>query len=141
MTDINALLRDDDKPVVLVVEDDVLVRLVLADFLRKCGFIVVEASTADEAINLLEEDVPADFVFAAQRAEPDKRNGFYLANWIRTNRPNINVIISAGVARKVSNAGELCENHGTTLPKPYNPAEVEQTIRRLLASRQARPTA
>ena len=44
-------------PSVLVVEDDVLVRTVVAAYLRECGFDVVEAGSADEAIRVLEADI------------------------------------------------------------------------------------
>lgn len=42
--------------VILVVEDEVLVRMMLADQLREAGYRVVEASDADEALELLQHD-------------------------------------------------------------------------------------
>jgi CheY-like chemotaxis protein len=41
-------------PAILVVEDEVLIRLVIADYLCECGFKVYEAGTASEALEILE---------------------------------------------------------------------------------------
>jgi CheY-like chemotaxis protein len=48
---------------VLVVEDDVLIRLATADRLRERGFVVVEATDAEEAVALLQAQVPVRLVF------------------------------------------------------------------------------
>jgi two-component system, response regulator PdtaR len=48
---------------VLVVEDDVLIRLATADRLRERGFVVVEAADAEEAVALLQAQVPVRLVF------------------------------------------------------------------------------
>ena len=69
-------------PSVLVVEDDVLVRTVVAAYLRECGFGVVESVSADEAVRVLEAGIRVDIVFSDVNM-PGKLDGFGLAQWIR----------------------------------------------------------
>ncbi|MEA2816833.1 MAG: hypothetical protein QOI93_4534, partial [Rhodospirillaceae bacterium] len=51
-------------PTILVVEDEILVRTVIAAYLRDCGFDVVEAGNADEAVRVLEAGIRIDIVFS-----------------------------------------------------------------------------
>ena len=118
-------------PIVLVVEDDVLVRNLVAAYLRECGFDVLEANGADEAIRVLQADVPVDIVFSDIQM-PGSMDGFGLAQWVRRERPWLKVILTSGAARTAKEAGDLCE-HGPILAKPYDHAELERHIRSLLA--------
>jgi CheY-like chemotaxis protein len=119
---------------ILVVEDEVLVRLVIAEYLRDCGYRVFEAAHADEALLVMRKsERPIDVMFAAIEI-PGSMDGFELAQWVRTNRPGMEVILSGSVNRAVQAASDLCDqqNH---VPKPYDPQIVHDRIRRLLASR------
>lgn len=118
-------------PTVLVVEDDVLVRNIVAAYLRECGYDVIEASGADEAIRVLQADVRVDIVFSDVNM-PGSMDGFGLAQWVRHERPWLKVILTSGAARTAKEAGDLCE-HGPMLAKPYDHAELERNIRSLLA--------
>ena len=97
-------------PTILVVEDDVLVRNIVAAYLRECGFDVIEASGADEAIRVLQADVRVDIVFSDVNM-PGSMDGFGLAQWVRRERPWLRVILTSGAARTAKEAGDLCE-HG-----------------------------
>ena len=123
------------KETVLVVDDEVLVRLVIAAYLRDCGYRVIEASGAAEAMLLLDDDEGGEVgvvLCAAQiGGEPD---GFALAQWIRRRRPGCEVVLAGTPTRAVKAAGELCEQ-GPMLGKPYEPQVVLDRIRRLLARR------
>jgi CheY-like chemotaxis protein len=123
-------------PTILVVADEVLLRMALSDYLRECGYTVVETSDAEEAITVLEANVPVDVAFS-DIAMPGSRDGFGLAQWIRRERPGIKVILTAGAARSAEAAGELCE-HGPMLAKPYEHADLERHIRALLSSSESR---
>jgi CheY-like chemotaxis protein len=118
-------------PVILVVEDDVLVRSIVAAYLRECGFDVIEANSADEAIRVLQAEVRVDIVFSDIQM-PGSMDGFGLAQWIRRERPWLKVILTSGAARTAKEAGDLCET-GPVLAKPYDHAELERNIRALLA--------
>ena len=119
-------------PTVLVVADEVLARMAVSDYLRECGYTVVEARDAAEAMQVLQGGVTVDIAFA-DFARPDSPDGFGLAQWIRRERPKIAVILTSGAARTARAAGELCE-HGPMLAKPYEPADLERRIRTLRGS-------
>jgi CheY-like chemotaxis protein len=119
-------------PTVLVVADEVLVRMAVSEYLRECGYNVVEASDAREAIEIMTSDVMVDIAFS-DITMPGSLDGFALAQWIRRERPDIKVVLTSGVARSAKAAGELCEE-GPTLAKPYEHADLERRIRALLAS-------
>lgn len=126
---------EDDRQVVLVVEDEVLVRMVIADYLRDCGYHVLEAGSGREAITLFEAQLAIDVVFSDVQM-PGDTDGFALARWVRANRPGVHVILTSGVARASDAAAELCDD-GPLLEKPYEAGEVERRIKLLLARRQA----
>jgi CheY-like chemotaxis protein len=120
---------------ILVVEDDVLVRMPIAQYLRDCGYKVIEASNADEAMQaLLHEEIVIDVVFSDIEM-PGAVDGFGLARWIRQHRPGLDVLLAGTVPRAVQEAKELCAEG--PVPKPYDAQLVHTRIRRLLAARSA----
>jgi DNA-binding response OmpR family regulator len=118
---------------VLVVEGDIRVRLAVAAYLRECGYAVIEASNTDEALGVLQSDHRVDVAFIDAQAT-GKLDGFGFAQWIRKNA-SAKVVLTSGVHRTAEDAGDLCE-HGPMLAKPYDHRQLEQQIRRLLATRQ-----
>jgi DNA-binding NtrC family response regulator len=118
---------------ILVVEDDVLIRMPIAQYLRDCGYKVIEAVNADEAMAvLLHRETAIDVVFSDIEM-PGSVDGFGLAKWIREHRPGIDVVLAGTVPRTVDAAKGLCESG--PLPKPYDSQSVHNHIRRLLAAR------
>jgi CheY-like chemotaxis protein len=114
------------------VEDEVLTRLVIAEYLRECGYKVHEAANADEAVAVLEApEVSVDIVFS-DVLMPGSMDGFGLAKWIRARRPEIAVILTSSVDRSADIAGMLCEA-GPLLEKPYEPHGVVDRIKQLMA--------
>jgi CheY-like chemotaxis protein len=108
--------------------------MVIAEYLRHCGFKVIEAVNADEALLILQEsELQVDVVFSDVEM-PGSMDGFALAKWIRANRPGTDVILAGSPSRAANAAGNLCEN-GPALSKPYEPQVVLDRIRRLLARR------
>ena|SRR5215475_8919193 len=120
-------------PSVLVVEDEVLVRTSVAEYLRACGYRVLEAKDADEATLILRNDDDIDIVFTDVQM-PGSLDGFGLAQWVRRERPRTRVIITSGVVRASEAARDLCAE-GPLLAKPYDHRDLERRIRRLLANR------
>lgn len=121
---------------VLVVEDEVFVRLVISEYLRSCGNKVIEAANADEALVVLQHsEIEVDVVFSDIEM-PGSIGGFELAHWLRTHRPEVDVILTGNVSRAAEAASELCESG--SLPKPYDPKIAEDRIRQLMAVRAAR---
>jgi len=122
---------DDRKAVVLLVEDEVLIRMATSDYLQECGFKVLEASTAAEAITMIQgSDTPVDVVFSDIRM-PGEMDGFGLAKWIRQHRPGMAVLLTSGDAKMTDAAAGLCEKLDI-LPKPYDFQFAVARSRRLL---------
>ncbi|HEX2224313.1 MAG TPA: response regulator, partial [Thermoanaerobaculia bacterium] len=96
-------------PTVLVVEDEVLIRLAVAQYLRDCGWVVLEAGDAEEALTILQAaDVRVDLVFTDVQM-PRALDGFGLARWIRAHRPEVRVLLTSGApAAMAAKAGDLC---------------------------------
>jgi CheY-like chemotaxis protein len=115
------------RPTILVVEDEVLVRLDIASYLRSRDFRVLEAGNAHEAIQLLIADHSVDLVFS-DISMPGGLNGIELARWVRTQRSRIQVLLTSGTDNNV----HLASREHAVVQKPYFPSDVEVSIRRLL---------
>jgi DNA-binding NtrC family response regulator len=134
--------RDDDlnsssgpqKPVLLLVEDEVLIRFDLADYLRECGFMVLEAASVDEAEAFFTAGIAIDVVFSDIRLL-GPRDGVELAQWIGSHFPKVPVILTSGVHRALGAAKARSANIVDFIDKPYDPLVVEQRIRALVARR------
>lgn len=100
---------------VLVAEDDVLLRIAIAEYLRDCGFRVIEAAGGLEAKTVLQRGPQIHVLFADARLAGSD-NGFALAQWTRRYRPKITVILSAGLMRKAEAAAHLCARNQTPPP-------------------------
>jgi CheY-like chemotaxis protein len=126
---------DEESPSsILIVDGDIVSRHVIADYLRHCGYAVVEAANVDEAfVALCEPSLSIDVILCDVSALGSQK-GFELANWVRANRPELEVRLAGGVEKAAQTAAELCES-GPSLERPYEPEAVVDYIRRLRASR------
>jgi CheY-like chemotaxis protein len=121
-------------PTVLLVEEDVLIRMPIATYLRDCGYRVVEAASGTEALMVLRQpDVTVDALFTDAQLS-GAVDGFGLAQWVRQNRPSAQIVMAGSPRRAAKEAAKLCED-GPMLAKPYEPQVVEGRIRQLLAAR------
>lgn len=119
---------------VLVVENDILVRMPIAAYLRHCGYRVIEAAGSTEALTVLHQsDLTIDVVLTDVELESGT-GGFAVAQWVRDNRPTIDVLLAGSPRRAAEQAGELCSK-GPHLKRPYEHALVEKEIRALLEGR------
>lgn len=122
----------------MLVEDEVLVRMSVAEYLRECGYRVIEAGNADEAIRVLNADAAIDVVCSDVQM-PGTMDGFGLAQWVRRERAGIKIVLVSGVRRAAEAAGDLCDG-GPLMAKPFSPDELERRIRALLANQPAQGT-
>ncbi|HLH94927.1 MAG TPA: response regulator [Xanthobacteraceae bacterium] len=120
------------KRAILIVEDEVLTRMMLADELRRHGFNVVEAQNAGEAVAVLQSQTPIGLLFTDVQL-PGSMDGFGLAQFVRRTRPELKVIITSGNVDVEDRAG-LAE---TFFHKPYALTHVIDLIETLLADAQA----
>jgi DNA-binding response OmpR family regulator len=124
-----------EDPGLLIVEADILVRHPLAEYLRECGYRVMEAQNAGEARALLASMASSIDVVLADATGPAE--GFELAAWCRRAYPEVEVVLAGNVVKAVAKAGEICEE-GPALAKPYEHHLVLDRIRRALADRERR---
>jgi CheY-like chemotaxis protein len=122
-------------PTILVVEDEVLVRLAIADYLRYCGFKVVEAGDGAESIAIIRSGIALDLVFSDVRLAYED-GGLELESWIKRHHPRLNVILTSGHVDAAKKAAALCPER-QLMAKPYTHEEVVARIRSLLATRDA----
>ena len=112
---------------VLLVEDEVLTRLMLADELRNQGLQVLEASNADEALTVLQSSLPVHLLFTDIRM-PGEMDGVALAKLAHARFPQIKSIIgSSGRPESIDDFADAF------LAKPYDLRELIKQIRRLLS--------
>ena len=116
------------KTTVLIVEDDVLLRMDAMQMIEEAGFEVVEAATADQAIAILEARLDIHVVFT-DIDMPGSMNGIRLAEAVRGRWPPIKIIATSGHFRLGS--GDLPAG-GRFIAKPYSFRFVAQTIRELI---------
>jgi two-component system, response regulator PdtaR len=115
-------------PSVLVVEDEPLVRAVAVGHLQECGFSIVEAQTADEAMLILREDRSIAAVFSDVQM-PGRMDGIALAQWLARTCPKVKVLLTSGRMVPDKSIG------WRFLPKPYRLDEMERELRNLLIGR------
>lgn len=90
------LPQPDEAPrTILVVEDEPLVRLVIAEALRDQSFCVVEAASAEEALMVLAAGLVVDLVFTDVRM-PGPLDGLAFARRLKRERPDLPVLITSG---------------------------------------------
>jgi CheY-like chemotaxis protein len=116
------------RPIVLVVDDVVLVRMLVADSLRMRGFHIVEAGSGEEAIGLLQSGMRISVVLTDIYMPAAELDGLGLARWISNHRPEIRVVVGSGVSASLDPA-DVPLFAGPVIPKPYNWDTVEQRLR------------
>lgn len=112
--------------VVLIVEDDILLRLGTASALRDAGFEVLEAVNAAEAMLLL-NSVAIDAMISDVNI-PGHMDGFALAKWVRNRAPDTKIVLTSATEQSLGEA----EHYACFLAKPYDEPAVQQLLREML---------
>jgi CheY-like chemotaxis protein len=118
------------RPVVLIVEDDFLLRMNAAEMIGDAGFNVVEAGNADEAIAILEARPDIRVVFTDIQM-PGSMDGLKLAQFVRGRWPPIKIVATSGF---VNVANDALPVGSRFLPKPYRPEQIVAALRELTAA-------
>src|SRR6187399_2890330 len=109
--------REHRRPVVLIVEDELLLRIDAAEMIKAAGFEVVEAANADQAIEVLEARRDITVVFTDIQM-PGSMDGLKLARAVRGRWPPIKIVATSGLV----DVGEKdLPEGGRFLAKPYSP--------------------
>ena len=119
---------------VLIVDGDILSRHAIADYLRHCGYKVVEAVSTDEAVTALGDTSLSIDVILCDVAAIGTQSGFELTNWVRENHSDLEVRIAGSLAGAAETAADLCES-GPHLARPYEPQAVVDYITGLRGAR------
>ena len=122
-------LVESRRPVILVVEDEFLLRMDAAVMIAAAGFAVVEAANADEAIDILETRSDIAVVFTDIQM-PGAMDGLRLARAVRGRWPPIKIVATSGHLTVTDT--DLPEG-GRFLPKPYSAVEVTCVLREVMA--------
>jgi len=118
------------RPTVLVVDDDVLVRLAICENLRDAGFHVLEASSAHDALGVMLDDAQID-VLLTDLQMPGAMDGFGLGLAARGKAPDTKVLVMSSF---------LPQNTGARLSpfeyieKPFLPQVLIERVRAMLAA-------
>ena len=118
-------------PVVLIVEDEFSVRWAAAEFLRECGYSVIGASNAAEAMAVISSGAHIDLAFIDFKL-PGGLNGIMLAKWLDAHRPTVPVLLTSGLAESLP--GFYRANTRRYIPKPYTFPDLSLQIRDMLQS-------
>lgn len=113
----------------LVAEDEVILRMTLADHLRAAGFHVLEAANGGEARKIMTAVEHVDVVISDVHMA-DREEGFELARWLGEHYPAIPVILTSG-SRGAAESGAWRESQNVTdfIGKPYSVPEMERVAR------------
>ncbi len=120
-------------PVVLVVEDEMMIRMAITAHLRECGFQVVEATNGAEAQALILAGLEVDLVFSDIQM-PDV-DGVALARWLAEQGVDAPIVLTSGLAQSLEAAQTACTNVNVFVLKPYAEQNLVQHFRALLSKR------
>jgi CheY-like chemotaxis protein len=118
------MISEARRSVILIVEDELLIRMNAVEMIEQAGFEVVEAANADEAITILERRLDITVVFTDIQM-PGSMDGLKLAAAVRHRWPPIRIVATSGQVR--IGPDDLPEG-GRFLPKPYSPAEITKLL-------------
>ncbi len=115
---------------ILLVEDENLIRVTLAEMLGEAGYDVVEAATGDEACTLI-RGVNGFDVLLTDIQMPGSADGIDVAHYFHAHHPNAPVVFMTGRPDMLSRIGRLTESEAL-LRKPFRPRQMLDALDGLL---------
>ncbi|MBK8545047.1 MAG: response regulator [Caulobacteraceae bacterium] len=122
------------KRTVLLVENDVLVRFALAEYLRACEITVIEAASADDAKAVLVAGPSIDLLLCDAQLAGE---GFVLAQWVRRHRPKIETVLTGSIASKTQATAEIVSRDPACRPSG-DAASLAARLNAMMAERKRR---
>jgi CheY-like chemotaxis protein len=117
---------------ILLVEDEHQVRNTLAAALRRLGYRVLEAPHAVAALPVWAERQQEIQLLLTDMVMPEGMNGLQLTRRLRSDRPDLPVILCSGYSQETANLAEASLHEVTFLPKPFELRRLAEVIRLLL---------
>ncbi|MCP1914908.1 DNA-binding NtrC family response regulator [Bradyrhizobium elkanii] len=112
---------------VLFVEDEWFIRFDVAEHLRGAGFEVIEARTADDAMDYISSGERIDALITDIRM-PGTLDGLELAGKVRVMQPMLLILVASGSRELESAASRV----GRFISKPYDPKQIAMLIAEML---------
>ncbi|WP_410218489.1 response regulator [Paracoccus sp. (in: a-proteobacteria)] len=112
-------------PAILVVEDEVLIRMEAVDMLEDAGFRTYEAKSADAAMVILQTRPDIGLLFTDVDM-PGSMNGLSLAAHVREQWPSIKIVIASGV---IDLSQEDLPKGACFFPKPYPSSDIVERLK------------
>ena len=114
---------------VLVVDDEVFVRMLVADVLDEAGFEVIEAANAQVALKRLEIADDVQVLFTDINMPPGM-NGLELAQQVHERWPQVGLVVASGYERPMS---DQIADGGIFIPKPFRPEDIIGAVKKVVA--------
>ncbi len=121
------------RPCVLVVEDEVLIRAYVCQYLRDHNCRVIEASTAVEAQAIFDVGEMMIDLVCCDASLPGRFDAEDLAAWVRRKFPEVKMLVTSTAAYLSAHTARMPVGDGPVLHKPYSPDVLLANIARLLA--------
>ncbi|HZC17600.1 MAG TPA: response regulator [Caulobacteraceae bacterium] len=118
-------------PIVLVAEDEILIRQLSVCELEGAGYRVIEAADAGQALAILETGIPVDVLFTDVNM-PGEIDGIGLVRMVHQRWPDVGLIVTSG---RVDITDDELPGDGHFIPKPYQLSAVSRMVGQVAASR------
>ena len=121
-------MNDAQSKIVMVVDADILARMAIADYLRDCGYKVIEGVSGAQVLAVVNAGHKIEVLLIDLQLRSSE-DGFALAREIRAQHPDMIVVRTSATAKLADKAADLCEDG--PLVKPYQPEELLRRIQDL----------
>ena len=122
---------DSKSPIVLVAEDEAMVRELSVSELQDAGYTVIEAADARQALAILENGVPVDVLFTDVNM-PGEIDGIVLARMVHSRWPRVGLIVTSG---KTDVPETELPVDGRFIRKPYRLSEMSRMVGQIAGTR------
>lgn len=114
---------------ILVVEDEDLVRQLVACVLGECGYKVRQASNGSEALDVWRQHAAEIDLLLTDVVMPEKVSGVQLADRLRNDKQHLKVVFTSGYSLELLDEQFRTRTESNFLPKPYTPAKLKEVVR------------
>lgn len=124
------MAADAERPVVLVVDGEPIIRMYASLLVEEAGYLAIEASTADEALAILEQRDDVRILFTDVEI-PGSLDGLELVEVVREKWPPIALMVTSGHVRVDP---QKLPERARFFRKPYSESEIIRTLKSLPAA-------
>ncbi|WP_260597175.1 response regulator [Sphingomonas endolithica] len=118
------------RAVILVVEDEPFIRMVAVDLLAEEGRVILEAGSAQEALEVIAAEGRIDLLFTDINM-PGELDGLDLAGIAYSRQPDLKVVVTSGATQLAD--GDI-PDHGVFMSKPYSAGNLARVVKAKLAA-------